>query len=858
MSSALRSIDEAAIAALADPVVDGPRLDPRALGEQLLVGVDDASERRQPLGRRRLAVLARAHAGTLDARRSPTGPGVAALACRRWSREQTGSPADRGAAPRRRASRRPAARHRPGRFRPHRGAGAAPRGSGRGRGAARARAPPEPLAGGAGDASRAGRGARRAPPRRALDRNLGGGRRAAAARVPGRGRARSVLRDRRPGRPAGDPARPPRSSCRCAVTRSAATPPACWPACCAGSMLLKAEAVAAPALREQRGRSRAGRRQRRRARAGRARDRVRRRSTRATTGSSARPAASTAATSCSSWRSCFATAPTSPPSSAQGFATCSSTSSRTPASPIARCSTRWSARRQRRRRLRSRRRRCGAFAAPARPRARGLSRDLGRRRPTVELPAPPARAAHRDRFWRCENERAQAQAVAREIEHLLAAGEVRPEQICVVVGSGWREARLVAAALEERSVPFRFAGDAAFFAAPRGPRRARLAADARRPGRRAAVVRALTRPPVELRSVDLARCTTIARRRKLDMVSALEAALESPQLPPEARDRIQAFLRLHSAAARAIDEMRADVFVRRLIERSACAASGCSRRSPEAAERLRQPLAPRRARRRLGAARAARLDPRLRPPPDRRRRRRGLGAEDADRLRPPGAVVVAEPEQVKGLEFDHVYLLGLSSGAVRRRGPGRTAGSPRASIASRCPRPARSSRRRRRGCSPTWRSPAPATRWFSPGRSAPSRAADAIAHLCGGTLGPPRRRRGAARGGALRAGRGPALHLPDAPRRGARGVLAGRLGALGDAPRHRRRRQPAVARFLELVKLAALIQRPGGEPARGGDRRDQRAARPGRVARAARRARRLGARRLPARRGARARRAAAG
>jgi len=39
------------------------------------------------------------------------------------------------------------------------------------------------------------------------------------------------------------------------------------------------------------------------------------------------------------------------------------------------------------------------------------------------------------------------------------------------------------------------------------------------------VVRALTRPPVELRSVDLARCTTIARRRKLDMISAVEAAL---------------------------------------------------------------------------------------------------------------------------------------------------------------------------------------------------------------------------------------------------------------------------------------------------------------------------------------------
>ena len=70
------------------------------------------------------------------------------------------------------------------------------------------------------------------------------------------------------------------------------------------------------------------------------------------------------------------------------------------------------------------------------------------------------------RFWRCSGERAQAQAAAREIEHLLAAGEVRPEAVCVIVGSGWREARLVAAALEERRVPFRFAGDAALFQRP--------------------------------------------------------------------------------------------------------------------------------------------------------------------------------------------------------------------------------------------------------------------------------------------------------------------------------------------------------------------------------------------------------
>jgi DNA helicase-2/ATP-dependent DNA helicase PcrA len=271
-----------------------------------------------------------------------------------------------------------------------------------------------------------------------------------------------------------------------------------------------------------------------------------------------------------------------------------------------------------------------------------------------------------NRFWRCENDRAQAQAVAREVEHLLAAGEVRAERVCVIAGSGWREGRLIAAAFEERSVPFRFAGDAAFFQRPE-VRDAlawlRMLAD---PTDAAAVVRALTRPPVDLRSVDLAKVTTIARRRKLDMISALEAALESPQLPPEARDRIQSFLRLHRAAANALEQMRADVFVRRLVERVGLRRHQLFAASPETAERL------------VNLSHLAELAADWS-----RREPRGsvrdfvrhisavadageLEADDTERPA-PGAVLVAEPEQVKGLEFDHVYLVGLRSGAVEAR-----------------------------------------------------------------------------------------------------------------------------------------------------------------------------------------------
>ena len=219
-------------------------------------------------------------------------------------------------------------------------------------------------------------------------------------------------------------------------------------------------------------------------------------------------------------------------------------------------------------------------------------------------------------------------------------------------------------------MPFRFAGDAALFQRPEVRdvlAWLRMLAD---PTDSAAVVRAVTRPPVELRSIDLARCTAIARRRKLDMISALEAALESPQLPPEARDRIQAFLKLHHAAAAALEEIRADVFVRRLIERIGLRRHRLFVATPEAAERL-QSLS------RLSELAAAwtRREPRGSV---RDFVRHLTAVADAGELDPddaatppPGEVVLAEPEQVKGLEFEHVYLLGLHRGAIAGRDPRR-------------------------------------------------------------------------------------------------------------------------------------------------------------------------------------------
>jgi RecB family exonuclease len=82
----------------------------------------------------------------------------------------------------------------------------------------------------------------------------------------------------------------------------------------------------------------------------------------------------------------------------------------------------------------------------------------------------------------------------------------------------------------------------------------------------AAVVRALARPPIELRQTHLARVIQLARRRRLDLVAGLALAVESPQVPPEARERIERFLELHGAASAGAGAQPADALTGRLIE----------------------------------------------------------------------------------------------------------------------------------------------------------------------------------------------------------------------------------------------------------------------------------------------------
>jgi len=275
------------------------------------------------------------------------------------------------------------------------------------------------------------------------------------------------------------------------------------------------------------------------------------------------------------------------------------------------------------------------------------------------------------RFLRASGERAQSQGVAAEIERLVRAGWA-PERIGVIVRSLRDEGRDVALALEERAIASRIVGEADFFA--QAEVRDVLAwlralAD---PSDASAVVRALARPPVALRSVDLARCVQIARRRKLDMVSALVAATESPQLPPEARERIHTFLKLYRDAAQTLDSARPDLFVHRLIERLGLRRQQVFTAQPDVVERLVNLAS-------LGelassyAHRAPSATPRDFANYAAAVADAGLRDEDGASPR-PGAVQVMALDAAAGRELDWVFVVGLTS--ARMPGARLRAGEP--------------------------------------------------------------------------------------------------------------------------------------------------------------------------------------
>lgn len=261
-------------------------------------------------------------------------------------------------------------------------------------------------------------------------------------------------------------------------------------------------------------------------------------------------------------------------------------------------------------------------------------------------------------FWRCVSERAQAQAAAAEVERLLREGAA-PGDVAVLVRSVRQEGQAIGAALDERAVPYRLTGGAALF--DRAEVKdilawLRLLVD---PGDAGAVVRALSRPPVELRAVDLARCMQIARRRKLDMVAALAAATESPQIDPAARERVLGFLKLHRQIAAQLDT-RPDLFVHRLIDRLGLRRQQLFTAQADVVEGLVS-LA------RIGelAAQEARRNPQATGREFARHlaaaAEAGMGEPGAPPTMSADAVDVLSLDMTKGREYRHVLVLGLQS-----------------------------------------------------------------------------------------------------------------------------------------------------------------------------------------------------
>jgi DNA helicase-2/ATP-dependent DNA helicase PcrA len=294
---------------------------------------------------------------------------------------------------------------------------------------------------------------------------------------------------------------------------------------------------------------------------------------------------------------------------------------------------------------------------------RAAAAVLGRD-PGSSSPADPPAAVE---LWRCPDERSQAQSVAVEIERLIARDGVPPGQIAVIVPETTLAGPPIAVALEERAIAHRLIAETAFF--QRAEIRdvlawLRLLAD---PTDAAAVVRALARPPIALPSVDIARCTQIARRRKLDMVAALAAALDSPLLPPEARDRIRTFLRIYRGSIPQLDSSRPDLYVYRLIERLGLRRQQLFTAQADVVERLRALAA-------LGELAAAHVarDPQATPREFARSvaavAELGLGREEEPELTgaAPGAVQVLAAAAAGGLEVDHVFVCGFHAGATAR------------------------------------------------------------------------------------------------------------------------------------------------------------------------------------------------
>jgi DNA helicase-2/ATP-dependent DNA helicase PcrA len=289
-------------------------------------------------------------------------------------------------------------------------------------------------------------------------------------------------------------------------------------------------------------------------------------------------------------------------------------------------------------------------------------------------------------FWHAESEVAEAQAIVTEIERLLADVEgVAPRDICVIAGAR-SHMNVLADRLGAHDIPYLLT-EKDFF------RRSEIRIPLSwlrvlaNPTLNEDAWRMLTAHPISLDSADYAALMRWMRREKLPhVIEAMRTAARSKQFSPETLDKIRHFITSWDDLTKRFDDSGPGEFTIRLINEIAIKGSLLLEHGADAPDRLAnlgklqrmaeeyESNSPRTTARDFANYISGMADA-------------GIDEFSETAERDPDAVRLMTAHGCKGLEFDYVFVPGMTE----RRWPGsRTGGAvvPEALVHDRLPQPA--------------------------------------------------------------------------------------------------------------------------------------------------------------------------
>ncbi|HEV7918451.1 MAG TPA: ATP-dependent DNA helicase [Solirubrobacterales bacterium] len=268
------------------------------------------------------------------------------------------------------------------------------------------------------------------------------------------------------------------------------------------------------------------------------------------------------------------------------------------------------------------------------------------------------------RFWHCDSEVAEAQAIVTEIERLIAEESVAPREICVLVAKR-SHVEVLADRLGVHEIPYVLTARDFF---QRSEIRVPLSwlKVLTNPTLNEDAWRMLTAPPIGLESSEYALLMRwMSKNKHPHVVAAMRNAARGKQFTPETLDKIRAFIDTYDKAAEMLDELRPGEFVIRLINRIALKGNLLLRGDRRTPDRLAN----------LGKLQRMAEDFATRRPQATAREfalyitamaEAGFGEDSESAQSDPNAVRVMTAHGSKGLEFDYVFIPGMS----RNRWPG--------------------------------------------------------------------------------------------------------------------------------------------------------------------------------------------